>query len=109
MICNRLFTQSSFLFIGTCSSHEERLFIPISLFVRCIITDVNLGDIIKILDVLFSRTMHQLRSSVDLVLVVLPLVQYRGKFAAVFRCSSSCVHGFGMICLPWIMSTFSPS
>ena len=88
-------------------SHEERIFIPISLFVRCLITDVNLEDVIEMLDIFVSPTVHQLRSSVDLV--VLSAVRYGGKFAAVFRCSSSCIHAFGMICLPWIMSIFGPS
>ena len=45
----------------------------ISLFVRCFITDVNLGDVFEILYVLFSPTVHQFRSSVDLVVV--PSVQ----------------------------------
>ena len=70
-------------------------------------TDVNLGDVAEVLDVFLCSTVHQLGSSVDLV--VLPSVQYRGEFAAGSRCSSSCIHGFGMICLPWVMSTFLPS
>ena len=102
---NRSLTQWSCLSIGIYPSHEERIFKTISMFVKCFITDVNLAD--ETLDVLFSPTVHQLRSTVNLV--VLPWVQYRGKFAAVFWCFSSCIHGFGMICLPWIMSTFSPS
>ena len=92
---------------GNISSHEERIFIPISLFVRCFITDVNLENRIEILDIFVSPTVHQLRSSVDLV--VLSAVRYGGKLAAVFRCSSSCIHAFGMICLPWIMSICGPS
>ena len=70
-------------------------------------TDVKIGDVVEVLDQLVSPTMHQLRRSI--FFVFLPSVQYRGKFAAVFRCSSPCIHGFGMICLPWIMSTFSRS
>ena len=95
-------TQWSYLCIGIYSSHEERIFITISLLVRCFITDVNLGDAVEVLDVFLNPTVHQLISSADLV--VLPPVQCGGEFAAVFRCSSSC-----MICLPWIMSTFLPS
>ena len=64
-------------------------------------TDVNLRDVVQVLAVFLSPSVHQLRSSVDLV--VPPSVQYGGEFVAVFRESSSCIHGFGMICLPWIM------
>ena len=72
MIYNRSLTQWSCLFIVT-----------ISLFVGWFITDANLGDVIAIIDVLFSPIVHQLRCSVDLV--VLSSVQHGGKVAAVFR------------------------
>ena len=47
-----------------------------------IITDVNLGDVVEVLDVFLSPIVHQLRSSVDLV--VLPSVQKRGEFPLFF-------------------------
>ena len=43
-------------------------------------TDVNLGDVVEVLDPLFSPTVYQLRRSV--YFVVLPSVQCRGVFAA---------------------------
>ena len=44
-------------------------------------TDVNLGDVVGVLDPLFSPTVYQLRSSV--YFVVLPSVHERGVFARV--------------------------
>ena len=65
MIYNRVVgTVVLLVFFGIYSSHEERIFITISLFVRCFITDVNLGDVIEILDVLLSPVVHHLRSPV---------------------------------------------
>ena len=69
-------------------------------------TDVNLGDVVWVLDPLFSPTVDQLRLSVNFV--VLPSVQYTGVLAA-FQCSSSCIHAFLMILLPWFMTTFLSS
>ena len=53
--------------------------------------DVNLGDVVEVLDPLFSPTVYQLRSSV--YFVVLSSVQCRGVFVS-FRCASFCIHGF---------------
>ena len=64
---------------------------------------MNLGDAVEILDVFLSPFVRQLRSSLDLV--VLPSVQYRDEFAAVSRCSSSCIHDFDIIGLSWIIIT----
>ena len=78
--------------------------------VHCIITDVSLGDVVEVLDVFLSPTAHELRSSADLV--VLSFCHRSNteiNLRSFFRCSSSCIHGFGMICLPWIMFTFLPS
>ena len=69
-------------------------------------TDVNLGDVVEVLDPLFSPTVYQLRSWV--CFVVLRSVQYRGVFVS-FRCSSSCIHGFLMIHLSLVVSALSPS
>ena len=56
----------------------------ISLLESCFINDVNLGDVIWMLDVLFSPPVHQLRKSVDLV--VLPLeINLRLLFVAPLR------------------------
>ena len=55
---------------------------------------VNLGDVVEVLDPLFSPTVYQLRLSV--YFVVLPSVKYRGVFAA-FQYSSFCIHGFLMV------------
>ena len=53
----------------------------ISLLESCFMNDVNLGDVSWMLDVLFSPPVHQLRKSVDLV--VLPSDKHRDKFEAV--------------------------
>ena len=57
-----------------------------SVSVRCIMTDVNLGNVVEVLDPLLSPTVYQLRRSV--YFVVLPSVQYRSVFAAVQYSSS---------------------
>ena len=69
-------------------------------------TDVNFGDVVEVLDPLYSPTVYQLRSSV--YFVVLLSVLYRGVFVSL-RCTSSCIHGFLMIHLPWVVSALSPS
>ena len=69
-------------------------------------TDVNLGDVVAVLDPLVSPSVYQLRLSV--YFVVLPSVHYGGVFAA-FQCSSFCVHGFMMILLPRVVTTFLSS
>ena len=69
-------------------------------------TDVNLGDVVEVLDPLVSPTVYHLRRSEHFVF--LPSVQYRGVYAA-FQCSSFCVHGFLMIHLPWVVTTFLSS
>ena len=47
----------------------------------CIMTDVNLGDVVEILDLLISPTVYQLGLSV--YFVVLPSVQQRGVICRV--------------------------
>ena len=52
--------------------------------------DVNLGDVVEVLDPLFTPTMFQLRRSV--LFAVLPSVQYRGIFVGCGRCSHGGAH-----------------
>ena len=66
-------------------------------------TDVNLGDVVEVLGPPFSPTVYQLRRSENFV--VLPSVQNRGAVAA-FQYPSFCIHGFLMIHLPWVVTTF---
>ena len=63
-------------------------------------TDVNLGDVVEVLDPLFSPTVYHLRRLV--YFVVLPSVQNRGVFVS-FRCPSSGIHGLLMIHQPFFL------
>ena len=67
---------------------------------------VDLGDVVEVLDPLVSPSVYQLRFSENFV--VLPSAPYRSVFAA-FRCSSFCIHGFVMIFLPWVVTSFKSS
>ena len=69
-------------------------------------TDVNLGNVVELLDLLVSPTVYQLRRSV--YFVVLPSIQYTGVIAA-FQYLSFCIHGLLMSLLPWVVTTFLSS
>ena len=62
-----------------------------SLSVRCIKTDVDLGNVVEVLDPLISPSVYQMRFSV--YFVILPTVPYLNVVAA-FQHSSFCIHGF---------------
>ena len=105
-------SMCSCLFIGIDASHVDCAFISWSLSERCIMTDVNLGDAVEVLDPLVSPTVYKLRRSV--YFVVLPSVQCRGVFAA-FQYSFlflhwwlfwwSCCHGLLPLFFPLEMIT----
>ena len=91
---------------GIVTSHEDRVFIPISLTVRSFVLDVNRGEVVEVLDVSFSPPERHLGSLV--YLVVPSSAEYRGMVST-FLCSSFCVCGFCMVSLPLIVSVLSPS
>ena len=65
--------------------------------------DVNLGGVVEVLDLLVSPSVYQLRLSV--YFVVLPSSIFEVNLRLVFV-APSCIHGFMMILLPWVVTTF---
>ena len=70
------FPQWSCLRIWVVTSHDDHVFITISLAVRRVMLDVNRGEVVEVLDVSFSPPDRQMRSSENLF--VLPSAEYRG-------------------------------
>ena len=85
------FPQWFCLVIGIVTSHEDHVFLTISLALRHVMLDVNSGEVVEVLDASLSPPDRHLRSSE--YLVVLPSAQYWGM-----------VDGFCMVFLPLIVS-----
>ena len=90
--------QWSCMRIWIVTSHEDHVFITISLAVRRVVLDVNRGEVVEVLDVSFSPPDRHLRSSV--YLVVLPSADYWGI--------SFCVYGFCTVLCHWLCPCFLP-